>query len=104
MRQEKSTTLWECRRKKRRILSPVARGMIMGSLLFGWIVYCSIFPQNSELDGNNDRLTTPENKDKNAKDPMYLDNALHDPNIADVKNSEQIGEQFFKVLHRKGKC
>ena len=47
---EKPTTLWEYRRKKQRILSPVTRGLIFGSMFLGWMLYCSIYTHISDIN------------------------------------------------------
>ena len=47
---EKPPTLWEYRRKKQRILSPVTRGLIFGSMFLGWMLYCSIYTHISDIN------------------------------------------------------
>ena len=42
-------TLWQYRRKKRRILSPVARGLIVGVLFTGWLTYSILYKQKFDL-------------------------------------------------------
>lgn len=47
---EKPPTLWEYRRKKQRILSPVTRGLIFGSMFLGWMLYCSIYTHGIDIN------------------------------------------------------
>ena len=42
-------TLWQYRRKKRRILSPVARGLIVGVLFTGWLTYSILYKQKFDF-------------------------------------------------------
>ena len=42
-------TLWQYRRKKRRILSPVARGLIVGVLFTGWLTYSILYKQKIDF-------------------------------------------------------
>ena len=42
-------TLWQYRRKKRRILSPVARGLIVGVLFTGWLAYSILYKQKFDF-------------------------------------------------------
>jgi len=61
---ETNTTLWQYRRKKRRILGPVARGLIVGGLFLGWILYCSIFKQVSDLHDSENQVSPETNSDE----------------------------------------
>ena len=56
MNHEQTTTFWEYRRKKRRILSPVTRGLILGALFCVWILYCYISKEQLQL--NSEHLDT----------------------------------------------
>ena len=70
-----NTKLWQYRRKKRRVLGPVARGLIVGGLFMGWIVYCSIFNQGLDFDDSENKLA-PE-----------LNNFHADEDISNLRNT-----------------
>ena len=42
--------LWEYRRMKRRLLSPVSRGLIVGAAFTTWVFYCYLFQQEQTID------------------------------------------------------
>ena len=67
-----SATMWQYRRKKRRILSPVARGLIVGVLFCGWFTYSVMFKQDFDV-------------------LIETDDAIESSSeIFDIENSEQI--------------
>ena len=49
-----NATLWQYRRKKRRILSPVARGLIVGVLFTGWLTYSILYKQKIDFVDEGD--------------------------------------------------
>ena len=71
-----NTTLWQYRRKKRRILGPVARGLIVGGLILGWIVYYSILKQSSNLHDSENQVSPKLNTFKIDEDLSNLRNAF----------------------------
>ena len=47
-------TMWQYRRKKRKILSPVTRGLIVGTLFCGWLAYSILYKGDFDLVTEND--------------------------------------------------
>ena len=47
-----NNTFWEYRRMKRRLLSPVSRGLIVGALLLTWVFYCIIIRPEHTMDND----------------------------------------------------
>ena len=41
--------MWQYRRKKRRMMSPVARGLIVGVLFCGWLAYSVMYKQDFDV-------------------------------------------------------
>lgn len=44
-----NATMWQYRRKKRRMMSPVARGLIVGVLFCGWLAYSVMYKQDFDV-------------------------------------------------------
>ena len=127
MYRKRDTTLWEYRRRKRRILSPVARGLIVGALLCTWILYYYIFRQEPELgnefiDSSVNQFEISSGKG-NAKGNFYEDDEYRTPPSLNNVNTEEwfhnlktafeassssetknTMSQHFEILHRSGKC
>ena len=127
MYQKRDTTLWEYRRRKRGILSPVARGLIFGALFCAWILYCYIFkhgPQfgNEFPDSSVNQFESSSAK-LNAEETIYKNGEYHtDPSHNQLNTEEwfhslkspfkvssngengDITRQNFEVWHRMGKC
>ena len=51
--QSQKHTLWEYRRMKRRLLSPVSRGLIVGAFLLAWVFYCAIIRSEHTTDSDS---------------------------------------------------
>ena len=87
---EKPTTLWEYRRKKQRILSPVTRGLIFGSMFLGWMLYCSIYTHISdinEVETLQDKVQPDGYRDSTLQ--VDLDLKKTDPAIVRYKSLER---------------
>ena len=88
---EKPTTLWEYRRKKQRMLSPVTRGLIFGSMFLGWMVYCSIYTHSSDV---NEVETIQDEEQRDG----YRDSTLQ-VDLAFEKTDQALGR--YKSLERR---
>ena len=88
---EKPTTLWEYRRKKQRMLSPVTRGLIFGSMFLGWMVYCSIYTHSSDV---NEVETIQDEEQRDG----YRDSTLQ-VDLAFKKTDQALGR--YKSLQRR---
>ena len=88
---EKTTTLWEYRRKKQRMLSPVTRGLIFGSMFLGWMLYCSIYTHSSDV---NEVETIQDEEQRDG----YRDSTLQ-VDLAFEKTDQALGR--YKSLERR---
>ena len=76
-----NATMWQYRRKKRRMISPVARGLIVGVLFCGWLVYSVMYKQDSDVPieaddaiGSSGEIFSTENSERitnNLKTPKH---------------------------------
>ena len=87
---EKPTTLWEYRRKKQRILSPVTRGLIFGSMFLGWMLYCSVYTHSSDFN-EVETIQNEEQPDGYRDSTLQVDLAFKkpDPALARYKSLER---------------
>ena len=90
---EKPTTLWEYRRKKQRILSPVTRGLIFASMFLGWMLYCSIYSHTHSSDFNEGETIQDE-----VQPDGYRDSTLQ-VDLAFKKTDQALGRD--KSLQRR---
>ena len=74
-----NTTLWQYRRKKRRILSPVARGLIVGVLFCGWLAYSVMFTQDFDLLIEADDATESSREIFDIENKERITNSLKTP-------------------------
>ena len=88
---EKPTTLWEYRRKKQRMLSPVTRGLIFGSMFLGWMLYCSVYTHSSDV---NEVKTIQDEEQPDG----YRDSTLQ-VDLAFEKTDQALGR--YKSLERR---
>ena len=99
MHPETKSTMWQYRRKKRRILGPVASGLIVGGLFFGWIVYCSIFKQASDFHDSANPISWDSRSINDEKDFVNR--------MSGLETKSQMSETYampnhMKILH--GSC
>ena len=74
-----SATMWQYRRKKRRILSPVARGLIVGVLFCGWFTYSVMFKQDFDVLIEADDANENSREIFNIEYPERITNDLKTP-------------------------
>ena len=87
---KKPTTLWEYRRKKQRILSPVTRGLIFGSMFLGWMLYCSVYTNSSNVN-EVDTIQDEEQPDGYRDSTLQVDLSFKktDPALVRYKSLER---------------
>ena len=95
-----SATIWQYRRKKRRVLSPVARGLIVGLLFTGWIIYSILNKNDIDFLNNNAEDDGFFHETLNSEKIMNDFKTSFKLNVND-KNKERINDQL--AVLRKGK-
>ena len=97
-----NTTIWQYRRKKRRILSPVSRGLIVGTLFCGWLAYSLLYKGDFDLVTKNDGASEsfPDIFNLNSE---RIVNDLEAPLRLDRLGSKTVGIRNQMNLLQKGK-
>ena len=74
-----SATMWQYRRKKRRMLSPVARGLIVGVLFCGWLSYSVMYKQDFDALIDADDAIETSHEIFNIENSERITNDLKTP-------------------------
>ena len=94
---EKPTTLWEYRRKKQRMLSPVTRGLIFGSMFLGWMLYCSIYTHSSGIN-EVETMQDEEQPDGHRDSTSQVDLAFKKTDTAIVRDKSLERRSMYQKL------
>ena len=71
--------MWQYRRKKRRMMSPVARGLIVGVLFCGWLAYSVMYKQDFDVLIEADDVIESSREMFNIENSERITNDLKTP-------------------------